>query len=161
MEYQAKVDVVPKHESKLVELTRDYTTLQNSYSTLLAKREESKIAANLETRNIGEQFKVLDPARVPERPFSPNRFLINVAGAGLGLGLGVLLTALLEYRDTSFKSEEDVLRLLCLPVLALIPEMTTKLERSARRRRKVALALAVSVFLLASAAAVVVWRLQS
>ena len=56
---------MPKRESELVELTRDYTTLQTTYQSLLAKREESKIAANLERRNIGEQFKVLDPARVP------------------------------------------------------------------------------------------------
>src|SRR5206468_12155544 len=87
-EYQAKVDAVPTRESELVELTRDYTTLQNTYASLLSKREESKIAANLEHRNIGEQFKVLEPARVPERPFSPNRPLLDLAGAGGGLAIG-------------------------------------------------------------------------
>ena len=95
-EYQAKVDVVPKHESEMVELTRDYTTLQNTYSGLLAKREESKIAANLERRNIGEQFKVVDPARVPEHPFLPNRPLISLTGAAGGLAIGVLLIGLLD-----------------------------------------------------------------
>src|SRR5206468_2735527 len=56
-EYQTKLDAMPSRESDLVELTRDYTTLQSSYQSLLAKREESKLAANLERRNIGEQFR--------------------------------------------------------------------------------------------------------
>jgi hypothetical protein len=33
---------------------------------LLQKKEESQISANLERRQIGEQFKILDPARMPE-----------------------------------------------------------------------------------------------
>jgi polysaccharide chain length determinant protein (PEP-CTERM system associated) len=124
-DYQAKLDVVPKHESELVELTRDYTTLQTTYQTLLAKRQESEIAANLERRNIGEQFRVLDPARVPERPFSPNRRLIALEGAAAGLALGVLLIALLELTDSTIKREEDIVRLLELPVLAMVPVMAT------------------------------------
>ena len=48
--YQAKVDAAPARESELVELTRDYTTLQQTYQSLLARRQDSKIAANLERR---------------------------------------------------------------------------------------------------------------
>jgi polysaccharide chain length determinant protein (PEP-CTERM system associated) len=121
--YQAKLDAMPSRESDLVELTRDYTTLQTTYQDLLAKREESKLAANIERRNIGEQFKVLDPARLPERPFTPNRPLITAGGAVGGLALGALFVVLLEYRDRSFKCAEDVLRLCNLPVLAVLPEM--------------------------------------
>ena len=69
-DYQAKVDVVPTRESELVELTRDYSTLQAAYTSLLTKREDSKIAANLERRQIGEQFRILDPASLPERPYN-------------------------------------------------------------------------------------------
>src|SRR4029077_7311281 len=89
-EYQAKLDAGPKRESDLVELTRDYTTLQAAYQSLLVKREEAKLAAELERRSIGEQFKVLDPARAPERPFSPNRLQIDVGGVAVGLMLGLV-----------------------------------------------------------------------
>ena len=158
--YQAKVDAVPTRESELVELTRDYTTLQQTYQSLLAKREESKIAANLERRNIGEQFRVLDPARVPERPFSPNRLRIHAAGAAAGLLLGLALIALLEYRDTSFRSEEDVARVLALPVLAVVPVMRTSAERRLWRRRLLAAALAL-VVVVGSAAVYAWWALRS
>ena len=129
-EYQAKVDAVPKHESEMVELTRDYTTLQATYAGLLSKREDSKIAANLERRNIGEQFKVVDPARVPEHPFLPHRPLIVLTGAAGGIGFGVMLIVLLEYRDSSLGSESDVVRVLSLPVLAMVPMMGGGEKRS-------------------------------
>lgn len=135
-EYQAKLDALPTRESDLVELTRDYTTLQSSYSSLLQKREESKISANLERRNIGEQFRVLDPAREAERPFSPNRPLIDLIGAGAGLALGVLLVGFFELRDSSFGSEADVVRVLDLPVLALVPAISSDLGRKRRGRRQ-------------------------
>ena len=68
--YQAKIDAVPTTESELVELTRDYSTLQAAYGSLLMKREDSLIAANLERRQIGEQFKILDAASRPEKPYN-------------------------------------------------------------------------------------------
>ena len=71
--YQARLEAAPAREAELAALTRDYETLQQSYRTLLQKKEESKISANLERRQIGEQFKILDPARMPERPTSPDR----------------------------------------------------------------------------------------
>ena len=81
----------------MVELNRDYDTLQGMYTNLLGKKEEASIAANLERRQIGEQFKLIDAARQPERPFSPNRPRYNLGGMGVGIGLGLALVALLEY----------------------------------------------------------------
>ena len=119
--YQARVEATPARESELIALTRDYETLQNIYTSLLSKREDSAVAANLEKRQIGEQFRVLDPARVPQTPFSPNRVQLNLMGLLAGLGLGLGLAGLLEFRDATLKSEDDVRRCLSLPVLAAIP----------------------------------------
>jgi uncharacterized protein involved in exopolysaccharide biosynthesis len=127
--YQARVDAAPARETELIELSRDYEGIQKMYDTLLAKKEESKIAANLERRQIGEQFKLLDPARMPERPFSPDRQLINFAGMGIGLAIGFALVALLEFRDSSFKLEHEVTSVLALPVLAVVPLMQSDVER--------------------------------
>jgi len=102
--YQTKVEVVPTRESELVELTRDYSTLQVAYANLLTKREESKIAANLERRQIGEQFRILDPAALPERPYNQQKRITTMAsGAVAGLLLGLLLVGFLEYRDNSLR----------------------------------------------------------
>ena len=89
----------------------------------MSKFEDSKITENLESLQIGEQFKLLDPARLPEQPFSPNRRAINLMGLAGGLAVGMALIALLEYRDASFKTHDDVARVLALPVLAVVPLM--------------------------------------
>ncbi|MBA2413720.1 MAG: hypothetical protein H0V63_12995 [Burkholderiaceae bacterium] len=137
-EYQAKVDAVPSRESELVELTRDYSTLQATYTDLLGKLEDSRLARDLEQRQIGEQFKVLDPPSLPERPVNAKtRMLVVLGGSGGGLLLGLLFVGLLEYRDSSLRTEADVTRLLSLPVLALVPLMVSKQTDSPQKRHRV------------------------
>jgi uncharacterized protein involved in exopolysaccharide biosynthesis len=137
-DYQARVEAAPTRETQLTELMRDYSTLQSVYTNLLQKREESKVAANLERRQIGEQFKLLDAARIPQRPFSPNRIRINMIGLVAGLVLGLALVALLEYRDATFKTDDDVVLVLAVPVLATIPLMRTRREKRVAFRWRVA-----------------------
>jgi uncharacterized protein involved in exopolysaccharide biosynthesis len=158
--YRQRLEAAPGLESQLTELMRDYTTLQTTYQSLLAKSQEARVAANLERRQIGEQFKIIDSARLPQRPISPNRLLINLVGACMGLGVGLGLGGLLEYRDTSLRSEDDVLVALSLPVVALVPTMTTTFERVKRRRRRLRVASSGMLVVLLCAAAIV-WKFQS
>ena len=128
-DYQERLDAVPERESEMVDLTRDYGTQQSIYTNLLAKKEESAISANLERRQIGEQFKVLDQARLPERPFSPDRRRLDLEGMGIGFAIGLALVGLLEYRDTTFKTDDEITGLLGLPVLAVVPLMRSQGDR--------------------------------
>jgi protein tyrosine kinase modulator len=144
-DFQSRIAAVPALESEWIALTRDYDTVKEAYKKLLAKSEDSKVAADLERRQIGEQFRILDPARAPIRPISPNRMKINAIGAVLGLLLGVALVALLELRDSSFRTEAEVVNLLELPVLAQIPMVETPLDVRARHRRKLLSSAAMAV----------------
>lgn len=159
---QARVDALPSRESELVELTRDYSTQQEAYSSLLMKREDSIIAANLERRQIGEQFRILDPASMPEKPYNQTQRLgLMASGAVAGVVLGLLLVGFLEFRDSSFYREDEVVAALALPVLALIPAMSSPREQRSARRRQRWMDLAGGALLAASVAVVVVWRLRS
>ena len=157
---QLRIAAVPTHESELTELMRDYQTLQKTYESLLSKKEDSQISANLERRQIGEQFKILDPPHEPERPISPNRPLFDAIGAIVGLALGLGIAALLEYLDSSLKTEEDVLQALMLPVLALIPLMTTSAEDRSRHRKRLLLTCVAAALMLTSAMAAA-WKLDA
>jgi polysaccharide chain length determinant protein (PEP-CTERM system associated) len=157
-QYERRIEAAPTRESQLAELTRDYETLQNVYESLLTRREDSKIAADLERRQIGEQFRILDPPRLPEKPFSPNRLALDGFGALLGLGLGIGLAAVREYRDTSLHTAADVVATLAIPVLALIPMMVNDAERRGRRRRRLLYGSAATAALLLAVAATLAWR---
>jgi capsular polysaccharide biosynthesis protein len=154
--YQARIEATPMRESELAALTRDYETLQNSYTNLLQKKEESQISANLEKRQIGEQFKVIDPARMPERPASPDRprlYLIALMAA-LVAGLGTAAAA--EYFDRTLRTESDVRAALDLMVLATVPLM--RQAKPGWRLRRAAAVGAGAVTILA-VCATVAWRL--
>jgi polysaccharide chain length determinant protein (PEP-CTERM system associated) len=151
--YQARVEATAARESEMTSLTRDYDTMSRNYQSLLAKQEDSKVAANMENRAIGEQFRFLDPARLPEKPVSPNRPLIDFVGAAAGLAIGLALVALLEYRDSSFRTDDEVVAVLALPVVAVIPLMLSKAEREQVRRRSVLIASATAVLAVSAVAA--------
>lgn len=163
VDYQSKVDVVPTRESELVELTRDYGTVQEAYASLLKKQEDSKLASNLERRQIGEHFKILDPASLPQGRYNQRQRILAFVGVPIGgLVVGLVLVGFLEYRDSSFKTDVDVVGALSLPVLALIPMMVSdKDERAHKRMRRIVTFVVTLVVLLGSAAALALWRLQS
>jgi polysaccharide chain length determinant protein (PEP-CTERM system associated) len=159
--YQARAAAAPTRESELTELSRDYDTLQKLYASLLAKSEESRMSGTLESRQMGEQFRVVDPARVPQRPFSPNRPRLFGLGALIGFAIGLGIAILLEYRDTSLKTDDDVLTALTIPVLAMVPIMMTKADIRRRQRLRVAGSLAATLIVVAVVAAAtwyLVWK---
>jgi len=133
--YQARIESTPIREAELAALTRDYETLQQSYRSLLQKKEESQISANLERRQIGEQFKILDPARMPEKPASPDRARLYLIAALAAVAIGLGLAALAEFFDKSLRNEADVRAALNLMVLATVPVMRDSTPSRWRFRR--------------------------
>jgi hypothetical protein len=124
---------------------RDYDTLEKSYQLLLANKQASTISTNLERKQVGEQFKELDPAQLPERPFSPKRLQLNALGAAVGLFLGLAVGALLEFRDTTLRTEEHITTILKLPLLATVPVLESMRQRRVRKLRLLGSAAVVGV----------------
>jgi capsular polysaccharide biosynthesis protein len=119
--YQQRVENTPRREQELMSLRRDYQNIQESYNSLLARRLEAEISVNMERKQKGERFRVIDPARMPQRPIEPDMrklFMLYVA-AGLGLGGGIVFV--IEFLNNSFKDPDDIEEALDLPVLGTMP----------------------------------------
>ena len=122
-EYERRVEASPTNEEKLSSLTRDYEISQKNYEALLGKKLDAKISENLEKRQKGEQFRILDPANLPEKPYKPDRFKIILLGILASGGASFGLTFLVELLYPSFKKPEDLSGVVDLPVLTIIPTM--------------------------------------
>ena len=133
--YRARVESSPTIEQEYKELTRDYQTALAFYNDLLSKRDQSAMANDLERHQQGEQFQVLDPANLPDKPSFPNKQLFALGGSGAGLGLGVGLVLMIELLDTSLRSSRNVEFALRLPVLAMIPTIEGLASKGAKKSR--------------------------
>jgi len=154
-EYQRRVEAAPKREQELLTIKRDYENIKTSYNSLLNRKLEADISVNMEKKQKGEQFQILDMARVPERPVSPNlgKLFLIVLLAGLGLGGGAVF--ILEFLDSSLRRPRDFEDHLGLPVLAAVPWIDSR-EDHARRNLNRALT-AVSVLFALALTGVMAW----
>jgi polysaccharide chain length determinant protein (PEP-CTERM system associated) len=156
--YRQQMAQTPGVQTRMTELMRDYETLKKTYEDLLSKSQSAKVSANLERRQIGEQFKIIDPARFPQRPISPNRPRIIALGAVAGLMIGLGLAGFMEYRNTSLRTEADVVQALSLPVLAIVPTMVTAGDRVRRKKTRLVVASSGAAFLVSIV--VLAWKLK-
>ena len=126
--YEKRVEKAPAREQELAILLRDYENTKKNYDSLLDKKLNAKISENLEKRQKGEQFRILDSANLPVRPFKPEPFKVGLMGVLLGLGVGVGLAFVREQLDTSIRKPEEVERITSVPVLVSIPDFTEEMR---------------------------------
>ena len=134
--YQGRIQSSPDVQEQFKALTRDYQTAQHFYDELLTKMNQSKMATDLERRQQGEQFRVMDQPNLPEAPTFPKRGAFLAMGIAAGFGLGLLIVALLEYRDTSVRSERDIWAFTKLPTLAVIGLVTDEEHHPSSTKKK-------------------------
>ncbi len=121
--YQKRVEETPKREQELQALQRDYLNIKGIFNSLLDRKLEAELAVNMEKKQKGEQFRILDHARLPEKPISPDvkkMFLLSFA-AGLGIAAGIIF--LLEFFNTAIRYNDQIEKDLGFPVLANIPQI--------------------------------------
>ena len=125
-QYRGRIEGATVREQQMSSIVQEYDNTKRLYETLLRKSEEAQQAENLERRQKGEQFRVVDPARVPEKPVQPDIPMVLLIGlvGGVASGLGGIFAR--EQLDRSFRDPEDVEATLGFKVLANIPKIVSK-----------------------------------
>ncbi len=112
-------------------LKRDLDTNRTLYESLLQKLKEAGITASLKSNN----FRIIDPARIPGAPVEPNiprNFSLALA---LGLSTGIGLAFLIDGLDNSVRTPEQAQAISGLPSLGMIPlgsRLMTEFEKTPR-----------------------------
>ena len=122
--YQSRVNAAPIREQEITQLLRDYDTAKEHYRSLLEKTYSAQMAADLERRQEGGSFTMLDPARVPDTPIGPDRVALLIGSALFALAAGVAAALLREVLNNTVKSEGELHDLLPdIPLLGLTPRL--------------------------------------
>lgn len=150
--YQARLNLTPETEQELSDISRGYEESKANYNSLLQKQNQSQLATNLEQRQQGEQFRILDPPSLPGKPKSPNHLLWSLAGITLGCLVGFSLLALREFTDVRIRQEDDLDGVVDSRILVRIPHLTTPIEgrlQTVARWSELGLGLAIAILILA------------
>jgi polysaccharide chain length determinant protein (PEP-CTERM system associated) len=154
--YERRVEDTPKREQEMISLTRDYENLKSLYDSFLKRKLEADIAINMEKKQKGEQFRLLDAAKLPERPIRPNVLMILLFSLAFGLCLGGVTALVVESLDSSYRNPDEIEKELKLPVLVSIPFRHTEQEIKARKRNEVLKAAGVAAGFAVSVVAILV-----
>jgi len=120
-EFEQRIERTPTREQELLVLERDYANIQEHYQKLYENKINSRISENLEKRQKGERFRILDPANLPTKPEGLPRHLIALGGFLVGFVFGYGIAFFVEFLYPTFRRSEDAEVSLGLPTLATIP----------------------------------------
>ncbi len=79
-DYQRRLNLTPVREEQLADLLRGYDQSKLHYDDLLNKKTQSELATNLERRQQGQRFNIIDPPSLPSTPVSPDHVKISLGG---------------------------------------------------------------------------------
>jgi polysaccharide chain length determinant protein (PEP-CTERM system associated) len=154
--YQKRVEEAPIREQEMIDLNRDYSNLKESYNSLLRRKLEADIAASMEKKQKGEQFRILDPAKEPQKPVRPDVRQILFMTLVLALGVGGGSAYLREMMDSSFKAPDELEKDLGMRILVSIPYRYTEQQSRRRKIRESLKAASLGVGFAVGAVAIVV-----
>jgi polysaccharide biosynthesis transport protein len=147
--YRRQLEEAPKVEQEYMALMRDYQNAHAKHQEVMNKILEARIAEGMEEHQKGEKFTLIDPASFPERPVSPNRLLILLAGVFCSFATGFGAVALAEHLDHSVHNSDEMAQLSSLPVLGAIIRIKTREDilRERRKRRLIWMASGLSLIM--------------
>ena len=110
-----------------MQLENRVSTLRSQYQQISENLLKAQNSARMATEQRAERLSLVEPANLPDRPFSPNRVQLSAVSAGGGLLLGLLLALGIEFVNRPVRSPRQ-LEQLDIPVIGLVPLIKTKTQ---------------------------------
>ncbi len=112
------------NDTALIEIT--VTTPSPEVSQIIANAVVDIAPDRITEFMDGSSVKVVDYAKLPEEPVSPNVMKNTLIGFVLGIIISIGMIFVMELMDTRVKNEEDLKKLLEYPVIGIIPEISVE-----------------------------------
>ncbi|GAB6194011.1 GumC family protein [Desulfocastanea catecholica] len=132
-QYEQWIAATPVREAEWSALTREYSELKRHYDFLVSQNLQAGSALNLERKQKGSQFKIVDSARTPIKPVKPNFLKMMAIALMLGCGLGGGAAIGLNMLDSSFRDPTKLAQTFGLEVICSVPHLPLQAEVSRKR----------------------------
>jgi succinoglycan biosynthesis transport protein ExoP len=115
----------PAIEEQAMQLENRASALRNQYQSISENLLKAQNSARMATEQRAERLSLVEPANLPDRPFSPNRPLLIGIAAAAGLLLGLVLAFALEFAMKPIRSPRQLDKL-GVPVIGVVPLLKQK-----------------------------------
>lgn len=116
----------PRIERELGAFERRREKLRDQLDAINARRTEAEVGFKLEQQRQSERLSVIEPAALPEYPFTSSRKTLVVMGAFAGILLGIGVAFILDMRHPVIRSSQQMQRRTGVIPVVTIPEMDIK-----------------------------------
>lgn len=134
-QYESRIGSSAQIEGQYKDMLAEQANLESKLNDLTQKTMDAKVASGLEKDQKGERFTLIEPPRLPERPFKPNRLAIVMIGIVLATGVGIGFAAVTEFLDDAIHSPSALTRTTQIPVLGEIPAITTMFDLTGQQTK--------------------------
>jgi succinoglycan biosynthesis transport protein ExoP len=132
--FAGRLHSTPQHEKVIEDMNRELKVGELQFHALLDKQLDSKLAKGFESQDSGVAFTIVQPAGLPQQPYSPQRERLVLMGLAAGLGLGLALAFVLEQNDTTFSTVDDFQSYTTLPVAGVVPSISAAKKKGKAQR---------------------------
>jgi len=149
-QYENNMARKPVLEKELERLRREVENNRAIHQAFLESKASAQISEAVQSTNLGLNLNIIETAQRPIKPVKPDKFKVVLVSVIFGAicGFGALLVT--EYMDDSFKSIEEVERVMQLPVLGTIPKTAPQFAWEKKQWGKRLLVWIIGLFLFVS-----------
>jgi len=130
---KATAESLPKIDTELAQLNRDYAIQKQQYEQLVQRRETANLSGKLEDAG-GAEFRIIEPPRVTPNPVAPNRLVLLFGVLGGSLLAGIAASFVVSEVRPTFHDGRGLQEVVRRPLLGMVSTVPSPSLQRARMR---------------------------
>lgn len=132
------------------QLVHEVETNRAIYEAFLESKTTTQITEAVQSTNLGVRISIIEKAERSFTPVKPNKIKVILIALMFGMACGLSAILVTEYADDSFRSVEEVQRIMKAPVLGTIPKTVAHFAWEKRKRGRMLVAWIIGLFVFIS-----------
>ena len=148
--YNENISIRPHLEREEARLNQDVETNRAIYQAFVESKTSAQITEAVQSTNLGVRVNIIEQAEKSFIPVKPNKLKIILLALVFGGACGLSAILITEYADDSFRSVEEVQRIMRVPVLGTVPKTVAHFAWEKKKRGKMMVVWIMGIFLFVS-----------